>query len=58
MMGANHLVQKLRILEKNDDELTDEGWHKLLDEVIGNVSEIVCQAKQHYNDESDCVSGE
>lgn len=44
MLGANNLVQKLRILEKNDDELTEEGWKKLLAEVIDNVSDIVRQA--------------
>ena len=45
MLGANNLVQKLRILEKNDDELSDEGWRNLLTEVIENVSDIVLQAK-------------
>ena len=45
MLGANNLVQKLRILEKNDDELSDEGWRNLLTEVIQNVSDIVLQAK-------------
>ena len=49
MMGANNLVQKLRILEKNDEELTDEGWKSLLSEVIDNVSDIVAQIKQQYN---------
>ncbi len=46
MLGANNLVQKLRILEKNDGELTDESWLTLLDEVIENVSDIVRQAKE------------
>lgn len=50
MMGANNLVQKLRILEKNDGELTDETWHKLLSEVVENVSDIVIQAKQQSSD--------
>ncbi len=44
MLGANNLVQKLRILEKNDEELTQEGWTTLLTEVIDNVSDIVRQA--------------
>lgn len=46
MLGANNLVQKLRILEKNDGELRDESWLTLLDEVIENVSDIVRQAKE------------
>lgn len=45
MLGANNLVQKLRILEKNDEELTDSGWQTLLGEVIENVSDIVAQAR-------------
>lgn len=57
MMGANHLVQKLRILEKNDGELSDEGWHKLLEEVIGNISEIIFQAKQQYGNEKGKTEG-
>lgn len=45
MLGANNLVQKLRILEKNDEkELTQEGWKALLAEVIDNVTDIVRQA--------------
>lgn len=46
MLGANNLVQKLRILEKNDEELTDSGWQTLLGEVIENVSDIVAQARE------------
>ena len=45
MLGANNLVQKLRILEKNDDELTDAGWRILLTDVIEHVSDIVRQAR-------------
>lgn len=48
MLGANNLVQKLRILEKNDEELTDSGWQTLLGEVIENVSDIVAQAREKY----------
>ena len=33
MLGASDLVAQLRILEKNDEALTDEGWKRLLFEV-------------------------
>ncbi len=46
MLGANHLVQKLRILEKNDAELTESGWETLLGEVIDALTDIVCQARE------------
>lgn len=45
MLGANSLVQHLRILEKNDEELTDSGWHHLLDEVITQALSIVEDAE-------------
>lgn len=45
MLGANALVQRLRILEKNDDELTDTGWQHLLEEVIEQASAIVRDAE-------------
>lgn len=44
MLGANTLVQHLRILEKNDEELTDDGWKYLLSEVIVQATSIVKQA--------------
>lgn len=44
MLGANSLVQHLRLLEKNDAELTDEGWKRLLEEVIQMARSIVAQA--------------
>lgn len=44
MLGANTLVQHLRILEKNDDELTDSGWRHLLGEVIERASAVVDEA--------------
>ena len=48
MLGANNLVQKLRILERNDEkELTREGWKTLLAEVIDNVTDIVRQAVEN-----------
>lgn len=46
MLGANALVQHLRILEKNDDELTDSGWQYLLGEVIARASAVVDEAIQ------------
>lgn len=48
MLGANNLVQKLRILERNNEkELTREGWKTLLAEVIDNVIDIVRQAVEN-----------
>lgn len=44
MLGANTLVQHLRILEKNDEELTDGGWNRLLSEVIRQATAIIEQA--------------
>ena len=45
MLGANSLVQHLRILEKNDEELTDSGWYHLLGEVIEQALAIVKDAE-------------
>lgn len=47
MLGANSLVQHLRLLEKNDAELTDSGWARLLEEVISMAKAIVDQAGIH-----------
>lgn len=44
MLGANTLVQHLRILEKKDGGLTDSGWGRLLGEVIAKVSAVVEKA--------------
>lgn len=44
MLGANTLVQHLRILEKKDGGLTDSGWGRLLGEVIAKVSAVVGKA--------------
>lgn len=44
MLGASDLVAQLRILEKNDEALTDDGWKRLLSEVIRQVTVIVTQA--------------
>lgn len=45
MLGANTLVQQLRILEKNDEELSDSGWKNLLEEVIVQAIGVVEQAE-------------
>jgi signal transduction histidine kinase/CheY-like chemotaxis protein/HPt (histidine-containing phosphotransfer) domain-containing protein len=47
MLGANSLVQHLRLLEKNDAVLTDSGWDRLLEEVIAMARAIVEQASAH-----------
>ena len=46
MLGANALVQELRILEKNDTELTDDGWKRLVPSVIEKAEEIVRKTEE------------
>jgi Hpt domain. len=41
MVGANITVQNLRVLEKNDSEMTDEKWKILIFELKGQVSAIM-----------------
>ena len=48
MLGASDLVAQLRILEKNDEALTDEGWKRLLFEVIRQAGVVVGQAVERY----------
>ena len=48
MLGASDLVAQLRILEKNDEALTDDGWKRLLSEVIRQAGVIVGQAVERY----------
>lgn len=48
MLGASDLVAQLRILEKNDEVLTDEGWKRLLFEVIRQAGVVVGQAVERY----------
>ena len=48
MLGASDLVAQLRILEKNDEALTDEGWKRLLSEVIRQAGVVVGQAVERY----------
>jgi len=43
MLGASTLVQQLKILDRNDKELTDSGWKSLLTEVINQATSIVQQ---------------
>lgn len=44
MLGATDLVAQLRILEKNDEALSDSGWQRLLADVIARATSIVQQA--------------
>ena len=44
MLGATDLVAQLRILEKNDEALSDNGWQRLLTDVIACATAIVQQA--------------
>jgi len=48
MLGASDLVAQLRILEKNDVALTDDGWKRLLSEVILQATAVVNQAVERY----------
>lgn len=41
MIGANHLVQRLRLLEKNDNELSDEAWESLILEVDAQIDSVM-----------------
>lgn len=45
LLGAETLVQQLRILNRNDKELTDSGWKSLLTEVISQATLILNQVE-------------
>lgn len=45
MLGAKNVIAQLRMLEINDDALTDSGWQRLMTDVISQAMEIVEQAK-------------
>lgn len=47
MLGANSLVQHLRLLEKQDPELPSTAWSQLLDEVVAQAQSLVEEAKNH-----------
>ena len=47
MLGANSLVQHLRLLEKQDPELPSTTWSQLLDEVVAQAQSLVEEAKSH-----------
>ena len=47
MLGANSLVQHLRLLEKQDPELPSSTWSQLLDEVVAQAQSLVEEAKNH-----------
>lgn len=44
MLGATTLVPLLRMLDKNDEALSDEGWKRLLSDVIGQARQVLQQA--------------
>lgn len=44
MLGATTLVPFLRMLDKNDEALSDEGWKRLLSDVIGQARQVLQQA--------------
>lgn len=46
MLGAIDLVAQLRLLEKNDDALSADGWLRLLSEAIARATAIVKQASE------------
>lgn len=48
MLGASDLVVQLRILEKNDEALTDEGWKRLLSDVIRQATVAVNLAVERH----------
>lgn len=41
LLGADILVQQLRLLQSNDTELTDSGWGRLLSDVIQHASSLI-----------------
>ncbi len=45
MLGANTLVQQLRILERDDVEISDAGWRHLLSDVIRQIESMVTDAE-------------
>ena len=45
MIGAKSVIAQLRVLEVNDDALTNSGWERLMNEVIRQAVGIVEQAK-------------
>ncbi len=47
MLGANSLVQHLRLLEKQDPELPSTTWSQLLDEVVAQAQSLVEEAKNY-----------
>lgn len=47
MLGANTLVQHLRILEKHDTNLTTEDWQQLLDRVLSQAQSLVKEAEMY-----------
>lgn len=44
MLGVTTLVPLLRMLDKNDEALSDDGWKRLLSDVIGQARQVLQQA--------------
>lgn len=44
MLGATTLVPLLRMLDKNDEALSDDGWKRLLSDVIAQARQVLQQA--------------
>ena len=44
MLGATTLVPLLRMLDKNDEALSDDGWKRILSDVIGQARQVLQQA--------------
>lgn len=47
MLGANTLVQHLRLLEKQDPDLPASTWSQLLEEVLAQALSLVKEAENH-----------
>ena len=45
MLGANTLVQHLRLLEKQDPDFPSSTWSQLLDEVLNQAQALVDEAE-------------
>ncbi len=41
LLGADILVQQLKLLQRNDVELTDSGWMRLVNDVIDQASSLI-----------------
>lgn len=46
MIGANHLVQRLRLLEKNDEEMSDELWCSSMIELKSHIELVMSDVSE------------